>query len=204
MPSFSSFKVKLVGMLAAVALVMSGGANAAFISFDSVPTDTTYIGTGLLLNSNTGSYLLGGCGNVTPGSNGCLGNGPPDIFAGSLTFTFVNLGTTTQAVTDSFEIILCENCAFRGSSAQVFDAFGGLLATINMNTDSGLGNRTFNFAAAGIGSILVDLGSGLDAVQSLAFGPITNIQTQVPEPTSLALLGLGLLGLAFRRPKKSK
>ena len=164
--------------LALVAVLLSPVAVNAddFISFDSVPTDTTYIGSGLLLSSNSGSYIIGSCGNQTPGSDGCLGS---DSFRGELTFTFVELGSLIPAVTDSFEIILCEGCNFRGSSAQVFDKFGGLLSTIDMNTASGLGNRTFSLAMAGIGSLVVDLGTGSDGVQSLSFGTISSTD---PEP----------------------
>ena len=156
-------------LFVSAALLTTSGVHAAFISFDTVPTDTTYIADGLLLGSDNGSYITGGCVNLTVGSNGCLAG---SSFTSDLLFTFVAPNTTTQAVTDSFEIILCEGCNFRGSSANVFDAFGALLTTIDMNTAAGLGSRTFSYAAAGIGSIFVDLGAGSDGVQSLQFGNI--------------------------------
>lgn len=172
-------------------------ANATLISFDNIPTDNTYINDGLLLSSSTGGYTIGGCANQTAGSNGCLGNSAPNGFGGGLTFTFVNLGTTTQSVTNGFEIILCEGCGFRGTTASVFDALGGLLTTIDMNTDSGLGNRTFSYFNTGIGSIFVNLGSGLDAVQSLEF-----TVASVPVPSIFLMFGLGLGGLGYTSRNK--
>jgi hypothetical protein len=186
--------------LLAIMLACSGAAAAATIDFTTIPSDTTYLSNGLLLSSSSGSYSIGGCGNESAGSNGCLGNGSPSPFTGQLTFTFVALGTTFQAVTDQFELIMCEGCDFAGSSAQVFDGFGNFLASIDMNTDSGLGNRTFSYSnAIGIGSLVIDLGVGGDAVQTIGFGSIS----EVPIPASLWLFGSALAGLGWMRRKQA-
>ena len=81
-------------------LFFSGMVGATTITFDTTPTNTTYLSSGLLLSSSSGGYEIGGCGGI---SAGCLGTN--DGFNGTLTFTFVNPNTTTQSQTDMVSFV---------------------------------------------------------------------------------------------------
>lgn len=186
--------MRLLAALFSFAVLLPSAAGAVTINFDTLPTDETYIDDGLLLESSNGSYAIGGCSDGL-GQLGCLGD---TFFTGALTFTFVNPGTTDQGTTDFFSILLCRGCGFRGTTAQVFDAFGVLMTVIDMNSPAGVPNRTYTYSAPGIGSIVVDFGTG-DAVESLTFGDVVGEPAPVPEPASLLLVGGGVAaGLARR------
>jgi hypothetical protein len=189
---------KMFKLFGAIALSFSTmtAVNAATISFDSVPTNTTYINDGLLLSSNDG-YSKGGCGNITPGSNGCLGDNGYD---GRLVFTFVTPGTVTQAVINAFQVIMCEGCSGRPTTGKVYDPTGALLVTINMNTAAGV-SRSFGYSGGNIGSLVFDL--GFDAVQSISFDtPAAPVPT-VPVPAAGLMLVSALAGLVAARRRKS-
>ena len=116
--------------------------------------------------------------------------------------TFVEPNTTTQASTTEISFIMCRNCADRSSTASVFDPFGVLLTTINLNTPSGVQNRTFSYANASIGSLLIDLGANFDGVESITFATPTSVAA--PEPASMLLLGTGLVAAGVRRWRQKR
>jgi hypothetical protein len=73
--------------------------------------------------------------------------------------------------------------------------------TVGDNDSSGW--QTYNFASSYTGSITFGVNNvpdtDLDSTLSLR-----NLVTQVPAPSSAAILGLGLAGLAFRRKRQKK
>lgn len=186
----------ITSAIAGIIVLFAGNASATAITFNTTPTNTTYLSSGLLLGSSTSNYAIGGCGGT---SAGCLG---PAGFSGTLTFTFVDPTTSIQAHTTSVTLVSCEGCTNRASTASYYDTLGTLLASVNLSTNStSVLAHTFTYTAADIGSVRINL--AFDAIESLSFGTVA-ATAAVPEPASLGLLGLGLAGLIAARRKNGK
>lgn len=168
--------------------------------------------------SETVSWLAG-----TAPAGAATGTGWSLGFAGSTTFSpFWELLTTTASITrlvidgrpgdTIFDTILDPETSpgsARGTAFSSVDGPAGLAVTAAYTNQVGIGGTVYGdlFTVLDIGFSQLTGGGGLEAGSSLIFtadtdntliaGDITN----VPEPGTMALLGLGLVGLTYRRRK---
>jgi hypothetical protein len=179
-------------------------AYATSINFDGTGAPCFFAGTSPLSNQYAGQgvtfsapvaglSILNECGNF--GFNALSGTD----------FLAFNSGLTTQTETLQFStavsnVSIWAATGLSGSfTITAFDALGVSLATQTI-------------AGTNAWQELVVSGSGITSVQlstDAPFGALDNLQftttnTQVAEPGSLALLGLGLLGFGFGRRKNAQ
>ena len=94
-----------------------------------------------------------------------------------------------------------KNAAFyrdnKAGGAGINTQYDGLTTVLNAKATGLVGVNTFEF-------LIKDLGdSSLDSGVFIEGGTFSSVPVDVPEPASLALLGLGMLGLAASRRKKA-
>jgi hypothetical protein len=189
-----------------VAVVLAAPAGAVvYINFDDmnsggsqygVAVGTQYQPLGIIFtNAYASDYWSSQATTSYPtvayGESDCEYN---SVSAAPVTAYFVVPGTGTQAPTDYVELLT----AWADSGATVmlegFDLNGGLVAS-DTNVGAGWPNATpLSISAAGIYSIKVTFGANddVDGIDDLYFN------APVPEPTGVALIGLGVLGVAGR------
>lgn len=194
-------KRTLIASLLALAM---GPASAAVINFNEVAHDgdwASYVhpltsGGFLFTNSNGTNDSLGVWGrNITEQAD-------PGFAA-----VFVNYSQSTTTMTrvggglfDFTSIDLADVYNTGASVTIAFDFGGGDLA--NVTLDQLVGLQTFSFNRTGLSSVSWVTVSGDNGWSQFDNVVVDANGGQVPEPGSLALLGLGLAGLAALRRKR--
>lgn len=179
-------------ILAALVLVMAlpGLASAVTLTFDDLGLvfGDTFVGDeyaafGVEFSTPDVSLGIGGTDGSPPNSLGAHQTDGDD-FNGTIQMDF----TGGFFVTDLSFIIF--NTPF---AASAYDVNGSLLQTINSGPDF---TQTFDFSGFEVNSVTIS--GSFYAIDDVTFGDLTGA---VPEPATLALLGLGLAGLGFGRRK---
>lgn len=131
-----------------------------------------------------------GIGGVN--ASGQLSYGTP------ISVTFFDPGNPLVSAVSDFVQIRGDQIAIAGTaSLEGFDVFGNSLGSITAGDVAG--GLTLTFSAPGIHSVQISQTSATIALDNLTFESVTSSATSVPEPASLGLMSVGLLGLVGYR-----
>jgi len=207
-------------LTALTALVFAAPANATPITlFDNGSVDasrTTW--------NNTSSYSI--VDDLVLGSASTITGLVYHIFTNSpLAYTGTNVslfngainssGTTGSLITSFTAVGALTSNGLHSNNSSVYDGFDISITGLSIDLDPGTYSLQFLTSSAlssigsgagsaqTIGSGLYQVGGGFRTNDHMAFTVLGN-ENDVPEPGSMALLGLGLAGLAYSHKRKAQ
>ena len=125
--------------------------------------------------------------------------GPGVEFIGIIGFMNFDFGASTLTLTPTVNGV-----GWGGFLNYVFSGFDDLITGLSISSNSGFSGTVVTNFSFGPHSITLDMNAGgaADSRSILIFDIVSSAST-VPEPSSMALIGLGLLGLGWNLRKKT-
>jgi hypothetical protein len=185
---------QMVNSSAAAASFDAVAGAISVVDFESaVPANVTISGGSITNNSGCGAL----CGfNTTAGGASFV-----SVYGGSVTFSFTNPVDSFGFYVNGLQTDLVPQQTI------VYTDGSSATTTLNMPSSINGGGAFFGFIDFGnmISSVTFNATNDILAFDDLRFGRALNDpSTSVPEPTSLSLLAIGVLGLVAGRKRASK